>query len=464
MAANINDKFTEATNGSRPVPTTLTATRAVGAASISCGALTGWPTATAVHFIIYTIDVNGRKVAGTQTDWKGIVSGSTIGSLVLKAGTDNGDVIGAVVEAAPTAAWADDVTEGLVVSLNQDGTIKNAAISLEAMFATNVLSTGTPFADTVDPITRDSEKMAYFVASGGVWSLVSNLNGTMTALVAYLNGKRVSVSSIASRGYTASKDTYVDVSDAGVITYTEVANGAASPSLSANNSRQAKVVTSGAAITSIVQSGEDSIGNAIFQVAPGYKQKIFLATGTWTKPAGLKEAVIEVVGGGGSGAGNSATANTGAGGGGGGGFARSRKTAAALGTTETVTVGAGGAGVAAATNGNAGATSSFGAHAVATGGTGGLSAGSGSAGGVGTTGDMIAGGGGGGGGANTGPPTSGAGGNSVLGGGGPGGSGSFVGVAGQAYGGGGSGGCRIAAGGQPGGAGAIGIVIVHEYF
>lgn len=123
MAADINDKFTEATNGSRPVATTLTAILPSGASpgTATCGALTGWPTATAVHFVIYTVDVNGRKVSGSQTDWKGIVSGSTLTGLVLKAGTNNGYSIGAVVEAAPTAAWADDVTEGIMVGHTQLG-------------------------------------------------------------------------------------------------------------------------------------------------------------------------------------------------------------------------------------------------------------------------------------------------------------------------------------------------------
>lgn len=112
MAPSINDLVTQATNGTRPVPDTLTAIKAIGASSISCGALTGWPTASAVHFIIYTIDTNGNKVAGSQTDWKGVVSGTSITALVLKAGSDNGYSVGAVVEAAPTAAWADDLYSG----------------------------------------------------------------------------------------------------------------------------------------------------------------------------------------------------------------------------------------------------------------------------------------------------------------------------------------------------------------
>lgn len=151
MAASINDKFTEATNGSRPVPTTLTALLPSGASpgTATCGALTGWPTATAVHFIIYTIDVNGNKVSGSQTDWKGIVSGSTITGLVLKAGTNNGYSIGAVVEAAPTAAWADDLTEGIAVSLDQDGTLKAGAVDVAAVIADAIITNAKMVADTL---------------------------------------------------------------------------------------------------------------------------------------------------------------------------------------------------------------------------------------------------------------------------------------------------------------------------
>lgn len=159
MAASINDKFTETTNGSRPVPTTLTAILGSGASpgTATCGALTGWPTATAVHFIIYNIDVNGKKVTGSQTDWKGIVSGNTLTGLTLKAGTNNGYSIGAVVEAAPTAAWADDLTEGLLLEHNQDGT--HAAITATSV-ATDTITEDTAAAG----VTIDSLK----IKDGGV--------------------------------------------------------------------------------------------------------------------------------------------------------------------------------------------------------------------------------------------------------------------------------------------------------
>lgn len=125
MAAGITDLFTQATNGTRPVPTTLTSSRAISAATISCGALTGWPTGTAVHFIIYTVNTSGEKVAGSQTDWKGIVSGTTITNCTLKAGSDSGDSIGAIVECGPSAAWANDIVAGMVQDHGQLGYHKN---------------------------------------------------------------------------------------------------------------------------------------------------------------------------------------------------------------------------------------------------------------------------------------------------------------------------------------------------
>jgi len=141
MAANINDKFTQGTNGTRPVPDTLTAIKAIGAPSISCGALTGWPTATAVHFSIYNIDTSGNKVANSQTDWKGVVSGTTITNLTLMAGTDNGYAVGAVVEAGPTAMWAKDMADGMIAEHEQDGThgaITPTSVNTGAITATSI--------------------------------------------------------------------------------------------------------------------------------------------------------------------------------------------------------------------------------------------------------------------------------------------------------------------------------------
>ena len=121
----------------------------------------------------------------------------------------------------------------------------------------------------------------------------------------------------------------------------------------------------------------------------------FTATGTWTKPAGLKAVRVTVVGGGatggystGQGSGKSASGGGASGGGGAGGFSQKTIAASALAATVAVTVGAGGVTYA------AGGTSSFGTHLTASGGavgvainsTGGSSAGG--AGGAGASGDL----------------------------------------------------------------------------
>lgn len=105
----ISDLYTQATTGTRPIPSTLTAIKGTGTASLTAAALTGWPTATACHFILYQVTTGGVKIAGTQTDWKGVVSGTTITNLTLKAGTDASYPIGTIVECAPTAAYANDL-------------------------------------------------------------------------------------------------------------------------------------------------------------------------------------------------------------------------------------------------------------------------------------------------------------------------------------------------------------------
>ena len=112
--------------------------------------------------------------------------------------------------------------------------------------------------------TRFNEALGDFVASGCVWSATTGLGATMTAGVVYIDGKRLSVSSVASRTFTASKDTYVTVSNTGVLGYSEVANGATGPAASAGSIFLAKVVTNGSAVTSVTLGGDNSAGAQIY--------------------------------------------------------------------------------------------------------------------------------------------------------------------------------------------------------
>lgn len=118
-------------------------------------------------------------------------------------------------------------------------------------------------------VTRGNENFLAYVASGGVWtgdSLGVNRNASMTAMICYINGRRISIGAVAARTFTASKDTYIDILDnadgTGTIVYTEVTNNAASPALAANSIRIGIIITGAttiAAATSINQGQESMI-------------------------------------------------------------------------------------------------------------------------------------------------------------------------------------------------------------
>jgi len=122
MAASTSDNITDVRNGARPVSTTVSSPRSSGGTTLSCAALTGWPTASKVHGVTYQIDSNSNPVSGTQIDFYGIVSGNSITSFTVADGTDNGNSIGDVVEMLPTAAWGQDLADALTSEHNRDGT------------------------------------------------------------------------------------------------------------------------------------------------------------------------------------------------------------------------------------------------------------------------------------------------------------------------------------------------------
>lgn len=207
-----------------------------------------------------------------------------------------------------------------------------------------------------------------------------------------------------------------------------------------------------------------------------FSDQVITASGTWTKPAGLKFIEVGVQAGGGGSGGSGSTNYRASGGGGGGGYAWIRVNAADLGATETATVGAGGVAGTSSGNGGAGGTSSFtitgGTTLQATGGSGSTKNGalagvSGAVGGVGSNGTINIGGQGGGSGMTTDSssrPVSGCGGSSFMGGGGR----SIVSnTAGQApvggYGGGAGGASTMTGGAKAGAAGAAGAIFIREY-
>jgi len=137
----ITDKFHKASNGTRAEATTLTAQKALAASSISTAALNGWPTDTPVNFQLYTTDTQGNIVPGSQSDWVGIVSGTTITQLQLTGGSDDIYPIGTIVVCLPTSDWADSLVEGILTHADQDGTLAAGAVDSAAVLASNVVTT-----------------------------------------------------------------------------------------------------------------------------------------------------------------------------------------------------------------------------------------------------------------------------------------------------------------------------------
>lgn len=125
MAASSTDLLRKTTSGTRPENAYLTASKSVGASNISVSTTTGWNTDTGQDFVLFLKDTSNEMVPGTLTTWVGVVSGTTVTNLVLKAGTEpvGGYPSGenSVVIATPTAAWSTDFITALLTQHTQTG-------------------------------------------------------------------------------------------------------------------------------------------------------------------------------------------------------------------------------------------------------------------------------------------------------------------------------------------------------
>lgn len=151
--ADTTDKITDVRNGARPISARVTVARAAGGTELSCNALTGWATASKVHFVTYQIDANSNPIAGTQLDCYGIVSGATITSFTVIDGTDGGNSIGDVVEMLPTAAWGQDLADALTTEHDRLGVHTTSAIATIGAALYPVGSIYTQAAVSTNPAT-----------------------------------------------------------------------------------------------------------------------------------------------------------------------------------------------------------------------------------------------------------------------------------------------------------------------
>lgn len=176
--------------------------------------------------------------------WQISVAG-TLGGKVVSVG----DSVRALIDspAQVAANWAQIENNAGYVSEN----VANKATDL-------TLPDNTKYPSTAAAAAADNLRLTYadafadVVLTGLVFPTSANLTSTMTEGVAEVIGTRVVVPA-TTYTFIASQDTYVDLSNAGVLTYLPVANAAAAPAVTANSLRLQKVVTDATAVTSVVQ-------------------------------------------------------------------------------------------------------------------------------------------------------------------------------------------------------------------
>lgn len=294
MAANINDKLRKSFSF---LQKTLSGGIDDNDTELTPNNVTSIPTDTAVSFVVDRIDSNGARTPTKRELMTGIVAGGTISQLLRgeQNTTAQSHLGNAVIEFVLSGEMWNDMCDFLLMDhanpygyhktlhdTNGAEWIKQSATA-SAVNEVEIANAATGNAPVYGVSGDDTNINAYMrgkgsgiahaenseilpnhVASGGVVALSSGLIGSFSNIVYYISGRRYSASSIANKTYTASKDTYVDINSSGTPLYSEVTNGAASPALTAGYIRIAKVVTSGAAITSVTRSGLDSLNNAIY--------------------------------------------------------------------------------------------------------------------------------------------------------------------------------------------------------
>ena len=251
----------------------------IGGTSITVGSTANWPTTTGSTFAIDSVTLNGTEevqVPGTYTVWHGQVVGSTITNMTLAAESPNSDqnyAAGSLtrVYIPVSAALHNKMVDGILTHADQDGTLKADSVDVTAVIKDNVVSNAklSEF--------KPSEVLADYVVSGGVVAQTAGLTGSFSDIVFYISGVRYTKTGVANKTYTASKDTYVDIDATGTVYYTEVANGATTGyTLTAGRLRIAKVVTSGAAITTVTQNpNSDGVGNPFRNLGAVGANKLF---------------------------------------------------------------------------------------------------------------------------------------------------------------------------------------------
>ena len=132
--ASVSDKITKVKDGSNPNVARVVTPRPANSDTLSVDSLTGWTEDTAMHFMTYRVDSTGKVVPGSQRDWKGMANkatGQIISLQIQNNAIDDGNLVGDIVQAGPTASWAQDLAEAMLESHKSDGSLKKGAVGAE---------------------------------------------------------------------------------------------------------------------------------------------------------------------------------------------------------------------------------------------------------------------------------------------------------------------------------------------
>lgn len=180
MAASNTDMFMKV---GRSTATTLSAPGyTVGDTSINVGSTTNWPTTTGITFAIDTIGSDGLRVAGTYNTFRGTVNSATqITNVVYVGGDANQNYSAGTTTRVYILAqsdWANRLVDGLLVSHDQDGTLKaltQTAVS-SAVNEVSVTSSVTGEPPTIAPSGSDTNIGLLITGKGSGNVVFTNLS------------------------------------------------------------------------------------------------------------------------------------------------------------------------------------------------------------------------------------------------------------------------------------------------
>lgn len=143
MAAANSDLFRK--GGANTVTTLAAPGKALAATSITVGSTTNYPTDTGIVIGIRQVDSDGVLVPGTYSEYNATVTSGTTFSIdaVPVLGSDQVYPAGSTTQVfLPVSSSAhNDLIDGLLVSHDQDGTLKAGAVDNAGVLASNVVET-----------------------------------------------------------------------------------------------------------------------------------------------------------------------------------------------------------------------------------------------------------------------------------------------------------------------------------